>query len=162
MPKLAPYAVKDMAEGGVVPEATYRLRLHKFEYNDPHNEEWKKAHPNSEAKDPFLQLDAVIQDDVIKVVENGEEKDVMVFGRHLFIPLTFKKGADFMLRMLLTELGKEEDWELVDQYGEPHWDELLNGEVLGVVTVQPERSNPKKPGEVYPARNNVKKFMAIL
>jgi hypothetical protein len=161
MPNLAPYAVKDMASGGTVPEATYRLRINKFEYNDPHDPEWRKNHANSDAKEPFLMCDFVVQDETVPTPAG----DVSVFGRHLFTPLTFKQGGDFMLRQLIESLGKDEDWMLVDMQGEPHWDELKDGEVLAVVTIQPARDVKGKDGQPdrhYDERNNVKKFLPLV
>lgn len=155
---LAPYAVKDMASSSPVPEATYHLRINNFEYNDPSDEEWRKANPNSQAKHPFLNVDLVIQDERVPSVDAGDQ---MVFGRHLFLNCTFKKGGDFMLRGLIEACGKEEDWMLVDMEGQPHWDELKEAELLGVVVIQPEREDPKTK-QKYSARNEIKKFLPLL
>lgn len=158
--QLAPYAVKDMTESGsIVPEATYHLRIVKFEYNDPHDEVWKAAHTSSEAKDPYLKLDTVITDESVQDANNAS---VPVLGRHLYTTLTFKKGGDFMLRGLLEALNKDPEWMLVDEDGVPHWDELVESEVMGVVTTQPEKPNPKKPGEKYAAKSEIKKFISVL
>ena len=155
---LKPYAVKDMSTSDPIPEGTYRLRINGFEYNDPFDEEWKAAHPNSDAKNAFLSCDLVVQDETIED-KNGEQ--IVVFGRHLFTVLTFKKGGDFMLRQLLEAVGKEDDWMLIDDEGQPHWDELKDGEVSAVVTIQPERFDPKSK-QTYQARNNVKKIIPLL
>lgn len=161
MPNLAPYAVKDMSTSSPVPEATYRCRINGFEYGDPNDPEWKAAHATSESKHPHLIADLVIQDETVP----SPAGDVTVFGRHLFVPLTFKKGGDFMLRGLLEALGKDDEWMLIDMEGQPHWDELVDGEVLAVVTIQAERevTNPQtKEVKKYDARNNVKKFLPLV
>jgi hypothetical protein len=147
---LAPYAVKDMTSGKPFQEGTYRIRIHGFEFNDVHDAAWKAAHQNSQAKDPYLQVETVILD------ENSENGEV-VLGRHLYTTLTFKKGGDFMLRQLCEAAGMDEEWMLVDDQGEPHWDELKDVELMAVVTIQPERT---VGAQTYQARNEVKKFIA--
>lgn len=161
MPNLAPYAVKDMASGKPIPEATYRLRVNGFEYNDPHDSAWKEKHPNSNAKDPYLQADLIVQDDHAPVQDGEEEEEgEVVLGRHIFVTLTFKRGGDFMLRQLIEACGQGEDWMLIDNEGVSHWNDLKDAEVMGVVVIQPERKDPNT-GQIYNAKNEVKKFLPL-
>lgn len=155
---LAGYAVKDMASSSPVPEATYRLRIHEFEFNDPTDPEWKRQNPTSTAKFPNLNVSFVIQDETVPGPEAGST--VPVFGRYIFCTLTFKKGGDFMLRQLVEAVGKEDDWQLIDDQGEPHWNELIDAEVLATVIIQPEREDPNTH-QKYAAKNEVKKFMKL-
>ena len=149
---LAPYAVKDMASSSPFGEGTYRLRIAKFEYNDVNDPDWKAKHQNSQAKDPYLQVETVVLDE-----KSG--LDEVIFGRHLFTTLSFKRGGDFMLRQLIEACGKEDDWMLVDDEGQPHWDDLIDSEVSGVVILSPERT---VNGTTYQPRNEVKKFISLL
>lgn len=132
------YKVSDMATSDPVPEATYHLRIAKVDYANPDDPEWKAAHPNSEAKHPGLLFDFVVQDE-------GD-----LFGRHVFQNATMKKGGDWLLRQIVEALGKEDDWEL-------DTDEMVDGEVMGVVLVKPASADGK-----YTARNEIKKFLPLL
>src|SRR5262245_160857 len=158
MANLAPYSVKDMATSDPVPEATYRLRIHGFEFNDPNDPEWKRQNPTSQAKHQNLNVDLVIQDETAPTIDGGSTP---VLGRHLYSTLTFKRGGDWMLRSLLEAVGMDEDWMLIDEEGQPHWNELVDQEVLAVVVIQPEREDPVTK-QKYNARNEIKKFLSPL
>src|SRR5262245_3771858 len=140
------YAVKDMASSDPIPEATYRLRIKEFDFADPGNPEWKKENANSKAKHPYLDTTFVVLDEV------EAKSGAVVLGRHLFVNLTMKKGGDWLLRQLVEAAGKPDDWEL-------DTDELVDAEVMGVVTIQPERV---VDGQKYDAKNEIKRFASVL
>jgi hypothetical protein len=140
------YRVADMASSEPIPEATYRLRVKDMIFNDPTNPDWKTAHPNSEAKEPFLNTTLVVMDDT------EPKTGALVGGRHIFTNLTMAKGKDWLLRQLVEASGKPDDWEL-------DTDELKDAEVMGTVTINKAR---EVNGRKYEAKNEVRRFTAVL
>src|SRR5262245_11193109 len=150
MPKFDGYKQKDMATSDPIPEATYRVRVKdEPEYNDHTDPEWRKKHPQSEAKHPGLNCTFVVQDETVPNPEGGD--DITVLGRHIFTNITMKKGADFMLRQLLEAIGYPEDDDLDTA-------RLKDAECLAVVVIKPAR---EVNGQKYEARNEIKRFMSV-
>ena len=65
--------------------------------------------------------------------------------------------AQFRWKQFLEAVGMPP--EVINGRVEWDTDDLLDAEVRVQVVVQAERPNPSKPGEMYPARNNIKKFL---
>lgn len=115
-----------------VPEATYRLRVHKSEY---------VATPKSaDAKGPYIKIQCVI---------TGPQDAEKAIGRMVFQNLSIVGDGNFRLRELLTVTNHPAEFKLADS------DQLLGLEFLGAVVIQ-------KGTGGYADKNEIKKFMPIV
>ena len=112
--------------GELIPEGTYALRIHQAKF--------VTAAEGKDAKFDYINLDCV-------VTEEGD-----FFGRHIFQNVTLKPAQAFLAAQIEEALGFDELHELNN-------DEWLDGELMGVVTIE-------KGKQGYSDRNHVKKFLA--
>lgn len=148
--KLPGRKAADMSESNTIPEATYRLRVNKFEFKTPKdatlmgkdsdgNEDYRDK--DGKRKWPYFSADLVVQDE-------GE-----FFGRHVFDSyISTEPGDDWKLRMywVAAELDPNEDFDS---------DQLLEAELYGVITLNKEGKG--KDGKWYPAQNRVGRVIGL-
>ena len=138
--------VGQLSEGlGVVPEATYNLKVHKAEYI---------AIPKrKESKGPYIKAQLIITGPSDGVVKDANGNDVLTeayVGRYVFMNYSLSGDGSFRLRELLEVTGHGTDFKLQDS------DQLINLEFKALVTVQP--GTPEYPDP----KNNVKKHLPLL
>ncbi len=135
-------SVADMSEGlGVIPEATYALRVHKAEY---------VATPKSAtAKGPYIKTQIIVTGPAAYTLPDGTESENPYIGRLIFQNYSLTGDGSFRLRELLTVTGHPDDFKLTDS------DQLLGLEFMGAVTIQAGTGG-------YSDKNEVKKHLPLI
>jgi hypothetical protein len=128
-----------MKSSDPIPEGTYHLRLDKATYGTT----------GSGSKNP-----GAPKVDVQWTVFGPESAEEFV-GRKVFETLSLSGDGTFKVRSLLEQTGETEDFILEET------DQLLTREVAAVVIVVPEMKDPTNPNKIFPAKNEIKRYLKL-
>jgi hypothetical protein len=126
----------DLPKGGEpVPEGTYHLRADKAEYK-----------LSNENKTPMVEVMFTVF---------GPEPAEVYHGRKVFENFMLAGDGAWRTSQFFEAAGKPSDFVIESD------EQFLKLEVAAVVEVEKGKANPKKPGENYPDRAKVKRYMPI-